>query len=142
MTTPAGIVTEGVKTYVLANDAGDISFGIPIEPRGIQSVADAVEIGSQSKNQIRSARGQTASGIKTLDTYTPRDFYYEFGNNYTYIKDDADRVENWVEKNDGDFFGYRRNWRGNGDNIFFDYHIKTTDKVYLKGKMFTYVFTK
>ncbi len=142
VTTPAGIVTEGVKTYVLANDAGDISFGIPIEPRGIQSVADAVEIGSQSKNQIRSARGQTASGIKTLDTYTPRDFYYEFGNNYTYIKDDADRVETWVENNDGDFFGYRRNWRVSGDNISYDNLITTTDKEYLKGHRFASVYTE
>lgn len=104
---------DGERTFVLADTAGDISFKVPVPARGIQTVADAVEVAVAGKNQVRRSYGRAASDRRDVITEN----FYEFGDKYTHIIDNVDRYESWYsydEKNR--LFGIRR------DNVEYSFN--------------------
>lgn len=115
--------TPGVKTYVLADEEGDIRFTLPIDARSVETTSDAVEIGKQNGSLIRSGdvavvKGTvervratdddgnyiTVEGEDNVYKYTDKPLTsgavsttvtYEFGENYTHIDDNDDNAERW-----------------------------------------------
>ncbi len=101
ITTRPTATTQGVRTYVFEDTAGDIQFDVAISSTGIASLRDAVEVASmsQSKELIRSAQGSMGYeyyvGSSASGKYGLNAFSYEFGDNYTHIVDGIDNCERW-----------------------------------------------
>jgi len=96
---------NGERTFVLEDAAGDITFKIPVPARGVQTVADAVEVGVAGKEQVRSSYGVASNNRLTVTS----EFYYEFGDGYTHVIDNGDKYESWYSYDEkGQIFGIRR----------------------------------
>ncbi len=99
---------NGVRTYVLNHDEGDIIFEEPVLATGIQSVMDAVDLGvaEESRALVRKSEGQMTT--KYVEPGTNRgesvyDFSYEFGEDYTYIVDGGDNgTQRWYFKDENE----------------------------------------
>lgn len=96
----------GERTFVLEDAIGDIMFKIPVPAHGVQTVADAVEVGVAGAEQVRYSYGKSSSN--RLNSAIS-EFYYEFGENYTHLIDSADKYESWYSYDEkGQLFGIRR----------------------------------
>lgn len=92
LTKPATSISKGERTFVLKNDAGDISFIVYTPEKDVETVEDAVLIGASKRQEIRSVSGQ----YSTDTTRFPINSYmYEFGDNYTHIEESGDQREIW-----------------------------------------------
>jgi hypothetical protein len=131
VTTAATALKDGVKTYVLADDEGDISFDVSVPAHGVISVSDAVEVALSNASAVRRTEGKTgyyyysSSGDQTHIN----DFNCEFGDNYAHIYDDGDRVERWYSLDEnGEAWGFKRE-QGS--------LIKETNADYMQGYRFS-----
>lgn len=95
ITVPPTALKDGVRTFVYSHTAGDIIFTIPVSARGIQTVADAVEVGTAYKNLIASAYGIYTSNENDLEKHPYTETFYEVGDNYTHIIDNINQREMW-----------------------------------------------
>ncbi len=95
ITTPPSAVTEGERTFVLANENGDISFAVAIPATGIESVFDAIEVMMTKKKLVRRVEGKTYIPGSGGETAFYSNYNYEFGENYTHINFAGDKTEHW-----------------------------------------------
>ncbi|MGN0818676.1 MAG: hypothetical protein ACI4L9_06875, partial [Candidatus Coproplasma sp.] len=114
--TAATPIGEGEMLYTLAHAKGDITFTKPIPARGINTVADAIEVALSLSSDIRRTEGTiSASSYNAYlgpQTSSVSEFYYEFGDNYTHIKDDSDGIERWCSVEDGEFWCVKQYFGG------------------------------
>lgn len=137
--TPETPLADGEMLYTLSHDKGDISFTQSIPARGINTVADAVEVALSFASEIRKTQGvistNTYNAISKESNSTSSDFYYEFGENYTHIKDDSDGVERWCSvEEDGEFWCARQD---NGGALQYD--TEDGNEKYMNGHRFILV---
>lgn len=104
VTLPPTALKNGERTFVLENAAGDIRFTIPVPARGVQTVADAVEVAVAGAEQVRYAYGKVSDNKdKSIS-----EVFYEYGENYTHSIDNSDYNERWYSYDaNGRFFGVR-----------------------------------
>lgn len=112
--TAASPLDEGEMLYTFEHEQGNISFVKPIPARGINTVADAVEVALSKSANVRKAEGsfETVSYnslSQTTKAKSINDFYFERGDSYTHIKsservagatDDAFSSERWCLSDD------------------------------------------
>lgn len=110
VTKPATAISAGTRELVLENAAGNITFEVEIPKREVETVEDAVLLGSSLGDMVRSASGHYS------DTYTgdqssgairqENDFSYYYGDGYTHITDDGANQEYWITRDgEGKVFG-------------------------------------
>ncbi|MCD8308336.1 MAG: hypothetical protein LUD19_00670 [Clostridia bacterium] len=115
---------SGTSLYTYPHELGDITFEIAIDSSGIQTVSDAVSIGSSSESRdlVRSVTG--TRGDKRVDSgaitstvlaemeASNKSFSYELYDEYTHISAD-DGSEFWLGYDDGELYGYTEDVQGN-----------------------------
>lgn len=92
LTKPATSISKGEKTYVLKHAAGDISFIVYTPEKEVETVEDAVLIGSSKKELIRRVEGNYSTDTTR---YNPSKYYYEFGENYMHSREEGSKNEIW-----------------------------------------------
>lgn len=105
----ATVVSEGRLSAVLESEYGEIAFTIEVPKKefDLDSVEDAVYIGSSNKHLIRQGSGLIDIGYNPgKEEHTYGAFTYEYGNDYLHINDTGKRRETWISKtSSGDYFG-------------------------------------
>lgn len=131
---------EGVLSYILSHEKGDVAVDVPIPAKGVETVADGVEAALESKSKVRNCTGEWGferQGTQWADEETPyraNKFSYEFGENYTHIKDTANDVERWLSVGaDGQLWAFRSE---NGGSP-----VKETEEGYLQGQLIPLSYT-
>lgn len=93
VTKEATVVEEGERTLVLAHETGDLQFTVKIPKKSFDletaSVEDAILMAVSNQSKVRRGNGIMDQGSSAAP------FSYEFGDNYTHIKDDTDNKEYW-----------------------------------------------
>ena len=92
LTKPATSISKGERTFVLKNDAGDISFIVYTPEKDVETVEDAVLIGASKMQEIRSASGQYSADTTRFPIQT---YMYEFGDNYMHFEESGDQRKIW-----------------------------------------------
>lgn len=99
VTTQPTVISEGVRTVVLATENGNIEFKLVIPKKEVTTVADAVLLGSSLGNMIRSTSGtyseSEASGLSKSNKFSA-----EFGDNYTHVTDEGQKTQSWYSLDD------------------------------------------
>ena len=93
ITTQPTAIAEGVRTFVLANEEGDITFTVAVAPTGIEGVSDAIEVLGTKANLIRRVNGEVY--IPGGGSQSSGEYFYEFGDNYTHIEISGDKTKYW-----------------------------------------------
>ncbi|MDE6373527.1 MAG: hypothetical protein K2L72_03420, partial [Clostridia bacterium] len=104
---PTGL-EEGSLHLVLENEVEDVDFTVVLPRRELETVEDAVLLGSSLGNLIRSTSGSSTDSDSPLcSTYW--DFSVDFGDNYTHVVNGANNSEAWISLDDeGVPFGVER----------------------------------
>lgn len=103
-------IEEGVKTYTFEHSAGNVKIDVTLPKRGKETLEDAVYIGWANADKIRSRSGKYRESA--LATAKVHNFSYEFGDNYTHVKDAGNNMEYWYSVDaEGKVFGVGQ--RGN-----------------------------
>lgn len=109
-TVAATFASEGSKTYVLNHSEGEIAYTTTIAKRDISTatVAEAVQLGVDNKSAVKNGTAELGFGYGANPVATTFGASWEYGDNYTYIRDDnnADYQQGYysVQEN-GDLFG-------------------------------------
>ncbi len=148
ITTRPSPATDGVRTYVLEHDNGDIQFTQPIPKTGIQSVRDAVELGvaAESKALIRNARGEMGFRYyneqnELTEWDAVHTHAYEIGEDYTHIENGTDDCDLWYFKDEqGKVYGLTD--RNGGGKIVNDLLEASSSEKYLDGSRFYFQYAQ
>lgn len=87
---------EGEIKLTLENRYGDITFNVNLAKRKLNNMEDAVILASSLKENVRKADGwmqEAKDGLK-------QNFSYDFGDDYTHIKDEINNKESWYSLDD------------------------------------------
>lgn len=87
---------EGEMKLTLKNVNGDITFNVSLAERVLDNLEDAVVLASSLKENVRSVEGSFKESLESGN----KTFSYYFGEDYTYIKDDANYIEAWYSLDD------------------------------------------
>ncbi len=72
---------DGVRSYTLGNDAGDIEFTRPVPATGIQTLRDAVELGSSAESKMLIRRATGAMRTQFARAWEEKSFSETYGAN-------------------------------------------------------------
>lgn len=100
-----GAFEKGESRYTYTPQAEgleDIVFTVVTAETGVHTVKDAIEAALRNKKLVREGEGEVCSARGQSPVST---FWYEYGNDYCHIKDNADNVERWYSREDGVFYG-------------------------------------
>ncbi|MGN0807879.1 MAG: hypothetical protein ACI4MN_05495 [Candidatus Coproplasma sp.] len=89
---------QGEMKLTLKNVNGDITFNVTLAERVLDNMEDAVILASSLQESVRSVTGTFKESIDSGE----KTFSYYFGDDYTYIKDDANYKEAWYSLDDED----------------------------------------
>lgn len=131
---------EGVLSYILSHETGDVAVDVPIPAKGVETVADGIEAALESKSKVRSCTGEWGferQGTQWADEETPysgNNFSYEFGENYTHIMDTTNDIQRWLSMGaDGQLWAFKKT--GDGDLE------KETEEGYFQGQIIPLAYT-
>ncbi|MGN0812292.1 MAG: hypothetical protein ACI4MQ_02130 [Candidatus Coproplasma sp.] len=86
----------GEMKLTLKNTYGDITFNVELAKRKLDNMEDAVILASSLQENVRSVTGSFKQAIDSIDN----NFSYYFGDDYTYIDDQANSIEYWYSLDD------------------------------------------
>ncbi len=133
------VTEDGEWKYTLRNTEKDIIFTVPIA-REEMTVRDAAGLGGHedSRQLVRSAKGSMAWEYRDEDNKLVGGKHtgahsYEFGENYTYIKDGTDNCQRWyfIDEQTGETYGLTD--RNGGGKIIDDLLDASSSERYLQG---------
>ncbi len=146
ITTRPSVLSEGVRTYTFKEEPG-IQFTETIPNTGVQTVRDAVDLGSDEGARIQIRKSEGSMGTQFFSPDPGPDLThrhsYEYGyaevegervHNYTYIENKTDNCDRWYyTDNAGTLYGLT-NFGGKG--IVDDLAVASGDKKYFIGSRF------
>lgn len=106
VTRPSTSITEGARTFVFEHALGDVSFDIALPMRALETVEDAVLLGSSKRDRLRRATGRYTDAKTLSDGASYNSFTCEYGNNFIHVTDSGNKTEYWYSVDaDGNPFG-------------------------------------
>ncbi len=144
ITVRPSVLGVGERTYTYKKNK-EITFTEEIPNTGIQTVKDAVDLGSaaESRALVRKAEGSMTNKFFNEKNENINDttqaHWYEFGDNYTYVYDGTDvdfgkATERWYFIENGKTYGLTK--AANSDKVVNDLATGSGDENYLNGSRF------